>query len=756
MMAHFVKFTLTLMVCLLLTAAQNLWAASNGQRPKVGLVLGGGGAAGIAHVGVLKVLEENGIPIDMIAGTSMGAIVGSLYASGYRADELEKVVKSLDWADLFQDGQERSVQTFQQKQENAGFFNTFELGVKDKALKLPDGLVNGQKLIFELRRLLERSAGINDFDRLPIPFRAVATDIETGEAVILSKGNLPTAVRASMSIPGLFSPVMIDNRLLVDGFVSNNVPVDVAQQMGADILIVVSIPYYFDKKEKLNSVLAVTFQSMQFLTAKNSLPQLKNLHAPHIVLEPVLKDIGSLDFGKGEAAIPIGEAAAREQLAGLKRIVALTGQAQPANSLQIAVNKEAAAQGVESMETESTRTLKDAAKTIARIQVKNTSALADAVILNKLGVYPGDRFNLDTLQRGLENIHSLGYFDLVDYRLGTTPAGAYELTIIANERSTGDNRLRFGFSLQDNFEGDTEYQLGVRHIIKGVTPSGGEWRNSAVIGDQLRIESELHNPLSSDQSAFVEGQASHDRRDIFVYNGEDRVAELRLAETGIQTEWGKDIGQNREVRAGVFYRHLEPTLKTGFIDLPGSSINLTGVQFSYGVDTLDNADFPGRGRWFEAAYVHGFKILGADAAFDRLTLDIGQAWTIDKHRVLLKAEVASTLSDDALVIEQPTLGGVGRLSGLANEQLRGDYAALATGTYMYELTDFPGIAKVYAGGSLETGNTWDKQSEVSWGSLLLSGSLFLGMDSPIGPAFVGIGQTEGFESQLFMQVGRSF
>ena len=712
------------------------------KRPRIGLVLGGGGAAGIAHVGVLKVLEEQGVPIDVIAGTSMGAIVGSLYAAGYKADELEKVVKELDWASLFNDQQPRDMQSFQIKRDNAGFFNTGEVGIKNKALKLPDGLVSGQKLMFELRRLLERVAQVDDFDRLPIPFRAVATDIETGEQVVLRKGNLATAVRASMSIPGFFSPITIDNHLLVDGFVSNNVPVDVAKQMGADILIVVSLPYYFEKRDQLNSAVGVTVQAMQFLTAKNSLPQLKGLTAPNIVLEPDLKDIGSLSFDRVRETIPIGEQAARAHIAAIKRLAAYAP-----NYKQTQLAKQA---------TEDTdeQGIKDGR--VAKVILENNSSLKDSVLLKRLGVQAGDTLDITKLQRGLDNVHSLGYFDIVDYSLTPSGKDVYDLHVIARQRSTGDQRLRFGFTLDDNFEGDASYQLGVRHIVKGATRSDTEWRNSLIVGDRLHAETQILHPLNDGQGAFLDARAWHDRQDFYEYAGQYRTAEVRLGETGVEANWRADVGSASEVSAGMLYRNLTPDTKTGKLTFPGKSLQIASVELAYNTDTLNDADFPNRGQWLQAEYNHGFKALGADVDFDRVKLAGGKIWTEDKNRFTLRGQIGSTLRDDTFITEQLTLGGYNSLSGLSPNQLRGNHAALGRGTYMREIADYPGVAKVYAGGSLELGNTWDKSRDVSWGSLLLSSSLFVGMDSPIGPAFIGVGKTEGYDPSLYMHVGRSF
>lgn len=733
-----------LSLSLLLFFLPNAQAANQApkKRPRIGLVLGGGGAAGIAHVGVLKVLEEQGVPIDMIAGTSMGAIVGSLYAAGYKADELETVVKALDWPSLFDDQQPRDRQSFQLKRDNAGFFNTGEVGIKNKSLKLPDGLVSGQKLMFELRHLLERVAQIEDFDRLPIPFRAVATDIETGEQVVLGKGNLATAVRASMSIPGFFSPITIDNRVLVDGFVSNNVPVDVAKQMGADILIVVSLPYYFEKRDELNSAVAVTVQAMQFLTAKNSLPQLKGLNAPNIVLEPDLQDIGSLSFDRVRDTIPIGEKAARAQIGAIKRLAAYVP-----NHKQTQLAKQ-------STEAEAEQGIKDGL--IAKVILENNSRLKDSVLLQRLGVQAGDTLDVAKLQRGLNNVHSLGYFDIVDYSLKPSGKDAYDLRVIARQRSTGDQRLRFGFTLDDDFEGDASYQIGVRHVLKGATSSGTELRNSLVVGDRLHAETQILHPLNDRQGAFLDARAWHDRQDFYEYVGEDRTAEVRLGETGVEANWRADVGTASEFSAGAIYRNLTPDIKTGKLTFPGKSLQIAGIEFAYNTDTLNDADFPNRGQWFQAEYTHGFQALGADVDFDRVKIAGGKIWTEEKHRFTLKGQVGTTLRDDTFITEQLSLGGYNTLSGLSANQLRGNHAALGRGTYMYELVDYPGVAKVYAGGALELGNTWEKSADVNWGSLLLSGSLFVGMDSPIGPAFIGIGQTEGYDPGIYMHVGRGF
>ena len=195
-------------------------------------MLSGGGARGAAHIGVLKVLDELRIPIDAIAGTSMGAVVGGLYASGFSAHDIERIVSTLNWQDAFRDRPPRAELTFRRKQEDQNFLVKFPLGLRSRRFLLPKGLIQGQKLNQTLRKLTLPVARITDFDELPTPFRAVATDLETGEAVVMGDGDLTSAMRASLSAPGVFSPVEREGRLLVDGGLSENLPIDVARADG--------------------------------------------------------------------------------------------------------------------------------------------------------------------------------------------------------------------------------------------------------------------------------------------------------------------------------------------------------------------------------------------------------------------------------------------------------------------------------------------------------------------------------------------
>src|SRR5262249_24125240 len=288
--------------------------------------LSGGGARGTAHIGVLKVLDQMRVPIDAIAGTSMGAVVGGLYASGLSARDIEKIMTSINWQDAFRDRPPREDLDLRRKEEDETFLVKYHFGVRDWHIVVPKGLIQGQKLIETLRRLTLPVAGINDFDDLPTPFRAVATDLESGDTVVMGSGDLTSAMRASLSAPGVFTPVERDGRLLVDGGLADNVPVDIARAMGVDVVIVVDVGYPLLPAKELNSAPVISSQMLAILIRQNSHAQLATLTEHDVLITPGLGNASAFDFGKVARAIAVGESAAREQGAQLAALAASEAQ----------------------------------------------------------------------------------------------------------------------------------------------------------------------------------------------------------------------------------------------------------------------------------------------------------------------------------------------------------------------------------------------------------------------------------------------
>src|SRR5512139_1849284 len=348
--------------------------ASQSARPKIGLVLAGGGAKGAAHVGVLKVLEELHIPVDYVAGTSMGSIIGGLYASGMSPQEIEQEIKNIDWADVFIDDPNREDRSFRRKQDDALYVFKAKPGFGGGKVKLPRAYVHGQKFDLQLNRLTERVSQIKDFDQLPIPFRAVATDLETGKEVVLKSGNLARSLRASMAVPGAFDPVEIDGRLLVDGGISNNVPVSVARAMGADIVIVSDLGSDLLTREQITSYLSVAGQMINFLFALNSHEQLRSLGPRDVLITSKLGDIGAGSFDRIGEAMPIGEQAARQATESLRRY----SLSQADYSRYLAARGQPKAQG----------------GVVAFVRIDNQSEVSEAVIASHITAKPGEPLDI--------------------------------------------------------------------------------------------------------------------------------------------------------------------------------------------------------------------------------------------------------------------------------------------------------------------------------------------------------------------------
>ncbi|MBK7903082.1 MAG: patatin-like phospholipase family protein [Proteobacteria bacterium] len=279
-------------------------------RPRIGLVLGGGGAKGAAHLGVLGVLDEMRIPVDCIIGTSMGALVGGTYASGMSADELETAIRAISWQEAIGRRGLRAQVPMRRKLTSNTYSNSLEFGVRDGRLVAPSGLINTQNVDLTIQYLVGRSRGIAEFDRLPIPFRAVATDMQNGEMVVLDRGDLALAMRASMAVPGVFSPVNIDGRILGDGGLTRNVPVDIARQTCADVVIAVAVPNPLPTAAELRSPLTLMSRTLDVLIGANERQQLDTLGPDDVKIVIEMGDIGSASFDRVNDAIPLGRAAA--------------------------------------------------------------------------------------------------------------------------------------------------------------------------------------------------------------------------------------------------------------------------------------------------------------------------------------------------------------------------------------------------------------------------------------------------------------
>ncbi|MEM7082513.1 MAG: patatin-like phospholipase family protein [Pseudomonadota bacterium] len=714
---------------------------ADGDRPSVGLVLSGGGARGAAHVGAIKVLEELRIPVDCIAGTSMGAIVGGLYASGLSAAELEDILYGLDWVDALQDSPSRRNRSFRRKQDDVNFLINFDVGFRNGKLRLPKGLVHGQKLNALLRGFVAPVEGISEFDALPIPFRSVATDVETGEMVVLDRGDLVSAIKASMSAPGVFAPVDIEDRLLIDGGVANNLPVDVAREMGADVLIVVDIGFPLLEREQLDSALALTNQMLTILIRRKAEQQLASLNATDIAILPDLGDIGSTDFHRSAEAVPLGEQAARDEY---RALTALT--VDEAHFLA----HQAARQTRRDFST----------RTVRNLTIEDNSQWSDKVLEGNLTLKPDEDLQVDVVREDVSRLYGLDTFELVDYHVEHVDEALADITIKTSKKSWGPNFINFGINLIDDFDGSSGYNLAARYTKTQVNPLGAEWRTDLQVGDNPLLESEFYQPLNYASRYFVAPRVRVEKRSVSTFNDDgSEQASLSLTFSQLQLDVGRTFGQNAEFRVG-FNRssgRLSPRIgSSGELD----SLRFEGGAFSLGwrYDSRDNVRFTRQGIESSIEWVGFREGLGDTSDNDRVSFEFLNAMSRGPHTVLTALNAGSNLNGDGEIEDLFGLGGLFSLSGYQLNELRGQHYALMALAYYRRvgLGSSTFQTPLYIGASFEAGNVWDDSDDISINGLRLAGSLFIGLDTFIGPLYLSHGFAENGRSATYFQLGTTF
>lgn len=732
--------TAVLLLLILLTSAASAEpvvaeSRADEQRSRIGLVLGGGGARGGAHIGVLKELERQRIPVDVIAGTSMGAIVGGLYASGMSANELEELTESLDWAAALSDEPSRDDLSFRRKQDDAQFPIDFEVGVRGTDLVLPQGVIQGQKLDLLLRELTMHVSHVDDFDALPIPFRAVASDIERGEAYVMGGGDLAKAIRASMSVPGAIAPVSIDGRLLVDGGLIGNLPVDVMQAMGVDIIIAVDVEFPLYSREELNSALEISEQVLTILIRKETLRQVDRLGKRDVLIRPELGVFASTDFGNIEESIDPGAEATRAHSDKL-RDLALDPRSYDA---------------YQARRTASSRT----DETLAFVRVVHDGKLAPEVLESRLSVAAGDPIDARELAANADRLYGLQLYEHVGYSL-VEEDGRTGVEYRATTKSWGPNILQFGVTLQEDFEGSTGFNVETRLTRAGMNRLGAEWRTDLRLGSDPNLFSEFYQPLSFDSRWFVAPRIETGQSNLNAFSADQTIARFRVSEAEVGFDFGRELGTVGELRVGAFRGVGEARVKVGDPAISNIDFDSGGAFALFRYDSLDNAHFPRRGTAAELRWTLSRPGFGADNKFDTIEGAVARTWSRGKNSLQVGLGYATTLQSDNTVQDFFPLGGFLRLSGLERGEISGPHAAFARLVYYRRVGETTGgilDTPIYLGASAETGNVWQSRSEMSLDSTLAAGSFFAGIDTFIGPVFLAAGVAEGGQKNFYLSIG---
>ena len=715
-------------------------------RPRIGLVLSGGGARGLAHVGVLKVLEAMQVPIDVIAGTSMGAIVGGLYASGMRAETLERELRQVRWGEVFANRVPRPQLSQRRKEEDFDISPLVELGLRDGELRTPGSAVSSRGLESLLRRYTLPVREVPHFDALPIPFRAVATNMETGQAVVFQQGDLALALRASMSVPGVFTPTEVDGLVLGDGALVNNVPVDVVRALGADVVIVVNIGTPLAGRETLGSAVGLTAQMINILTEQNVQRSLATLGARDVLIAPPLGDLGSGDFDQAPRFFALGEAGARGRSDALAAL-ALDGPAY--------------AQWQRQHDTPP-----PVASRVAVVRIEGTTLTNPDRLAAMLESKPGLPFDAARAERDTRRLAAGEDYVRSDYQLqrGAPGSGGDTLVFDLEDKPWGPNYLRAGLDMSTDFRGRSAFNLKLSHNRHWLTRNGTEWRNRLQIGEVPQLQTELYHPLNwTDSRAddwFVAGYAGLERRSLRAFDARgDTLAEFSRKQASVGLDIGQPWGEFGELRLG--WSHVGLGLAA---DLVSAGVNLPVRQLSFAedavrartvVDQLDYAVFPLSGYRGEL-----------EAWFGQRSGDLrGSFWRLESEGTLVRSWGAHTLSVHAVVntseqrsdigVSRYTLGGFHRLSGYQAGQLAGNHAVLLRLGWYRRLSQAPSLTRgFFVGGTVEAGNAWVARSDISLGDLRTGFSLFLGADTGIGPLYMGLTYAPGGRTGLALFIGR--
>jgi len=727
------------LLCCAVAGAQSPTGQDIHPRPRIGLVLSGGGARGAAHIGVLKMLDRLHVPIDAIAGTSMGAVVGGLYASGMSGREIEQAMASVDWQSAFRDRLRRTELGYRRKEEDRDFLVNLPLGLHGKKLVIPEGLVQGEKLTETLRLLTLPVAPITDFARLQTPFRAVATNLETGEAVVMADGDLTTAMRASMSAPGVFAPVEYRGQLLVDGGLAENLPIDVARAMGVDVLIVVDAGFPLQPRKDLVSLPSITNQVLAILLQRDSQRQLQTLSPSDIIVSPQLGDFSSYDFLDTLQIVNAGERAA-DAMADRLGSLALPDEdyaryLEARNSTRVGLPK------------------------LAFIHVDDDSKLYQRQIEDMYGKFIGSTVDPAALKAETDKLYGRGDLELLDYRLVEDGAGQNGLDFKAERNSWGPNYLRFGVLLQDDFHGYTIFNAAGRLDFTELNSLGAESRWDVQLGTDPLLGTELYLPLSSVTRYFVAPHAQVEAHDVPQVEDGRQVGLYRVNSIDSGIDFGRELSNWGELRFGVLETRGSSRVSFGDFSVPPSDFNVVQYFTRFGYDTLDSPNFPHSGQALTTQLTlegNG----GGEQGTNQFTIDWRGAHSWARNTIVAWFSSGNTIGGSETNVRTFfPLGGFLNLSGVRSETLAGPQYAIGRLIYLRKVGNGgEGILDVpaYVGISLEDGNVWSSRSQISFANTRKDASVFFGADTYIGPAYFAIGYDDSGSVVFTIFLGRSF
>lgn len=714
-------------------------------RPKIGLVLGGGGAKGGAHIGVLKVLEENNIKVDYIAGTSIGAYVGGMYALGYSAEEIEVLMFNEDWDQGYSDDVAREDLRYRDKELRDTYNLQLNLGFKDGSVKAARGFLVGQSMNRILRNSTKSIHTFNSFDDLAIPYRAIATDLSTSEAVIIDSGNIIDAMQASASVPGAVQPLEIEGRLLVDGGIANNLPVDIVREMGADIIIAVDIGSALEASNQFTSTVQVLGQLSTILTNASTQRQIKLLTEQDIYIRPEIDDLSTTDWSDLPESLNRGLIAAKL----LEQNIARLAVSNTEYDRYLAEKKQRSESWFRPLEN-----------SINEIVLDNRSSVNDALILKYFDLTLGRPLTESEITAAVDRVYALNYFERVETTFNNTETGRV-LTLKIIEKSWGPNYFDFGINYQSDVSVNSVLSVDMDYKQTLLNEYGGEWRSSISLGFEESIATEFYQPLTA--------VGDYDARASIAY-----IKNRHQIETIDQTYFDLDKNYFTGTLALGYNFNNDWRLEFGLLGQTGRlnqkvaannkfDFHQTGIYGELVFDDLDSISFPTKGGRF-GIYIGNYQESyddSLDPASSRSGLKIKMDWraavSFSHHTLIGSASFSSYDSDGTITVNTEQLGGFLNLSGYGKNTLNGPKKVFGAAIYQFDLgrdmlnmTTLP----LYLGISAEAGNIWRLNEDIEFDELILASSVYIGTDTRFGPLALGVGVTDDNESSFFVSIGR--
>lgn len=684
-------------------------------RPRVGLVLGGGGARGAAHIGILEVLQQLHVPVDCIVGTSMGGLVTGAFAAGQTPAEMSEALANADWDAMFQDNPDFYDMSYRNKRLSQIYLPGSELGVTPKGLQYAPGIVSGQKIKAFFNELVHDDRGERLIQDLPIPIALIATDIVTGDRVVMRDGSLSQAMRASMSVPGLMAPVERDGAKLVDGGLVDNVPIAEARQLcRADVVIAVNVGSPLLKADQIGSLLSVSAQMVNILTEQNVKRSLALLKPTDIYIQPDLTGITAGDFKLSAKTAQRGRDAALLAADKLKALA--VGEARYA-SWQAHLN-----------------VVVPAPPRVDAIEIVGLERVNQAEVTRQITQQAGEPLDTETLNQDLLRVYGEGYFETVDYSL-LRDRDRNILRVTPIEKSWGPDYLRFGLALMTDRSTGSTYALRAAYHKTWADALGAEMLASVQIGNRMGIGLDYYQPLDAKQSFFFEPAVLARREYLSLFENDNKVAEYAVIESRADIALGARIGALGQARVGWRQTYKRANLSIGSPVLPEYSVDFGGAYVSIDLDRNDRIYQPRNGWAAQGSYFvangKGYSKLLAEL---RGAKQIGSDWVVQA-----RASYQGSPTGQLPIYDVAELGGFLNLSAFAPKQMLGDDATYGGLRIERILGELPlGLrGDMRLGVALEAGRFGKLYTETQRTGWQNSIGLYLGGETPIGPVFIG-------------------